>query len=186
MDYRRFFVWLSLLLLVFSSLLLISCGTKLYSTERVWRYDNPPQWKRRAPIKVMAAGDVLSVKESLDYWNRSVGCKLFEQIEHGEPDVVVLQGGNSGYAGSTDLVIVQDRPVSVIKIFNRGSDNIITAYLVLTHELGHALGLGHDTYLQRSIMYPYVIFDFMSDDWERPLPQITTADRNGVREKYCQ
>lgn len=110
------------------------------------------------------------------FWNRWIGCEALE-VSYNTADIVVLEepvkdGRLGGY---------QKR---VIRLYSPGDD--ASSFLVLAHEMGHALKLAHSDN-PRSVMYPRLGFDFLGDyDQFEAWPIVEARYVKELQDRYCR
>lgn len=169
--------WGHAIILVICLLLLLAgvfshCGCKRLielntDNSPVW-VDNAPAWDH-VPLKVDWSGLKNSafdgsVKEAMKVWNRAVGKQLLVPAGNDKADVLLLP--YEGSPCSNDFAAPLDSkaeaatfycPDGTAEVQFRTLSDVVTAYLVATHEFGHVLGLAHN---KRGIMAPVQV---MSD-----------------------
>lgn len=130
----------------------------------------PIRWGRY-PLYV-ASTDSDLVAPALEFWNASLGQRVFVQSTGARIDVLIevqAYAGETAGRGETSHMSVNGVLFSEIKLYGLrpGTE---AKYWVLAHELGHALGLAHDGDY-RSIMFPV----------SRGPGRVTRADREVLR-----
>lgn len=178
-----------LLLVGFATAYLLGCTPV---KETTWLNSESPKragWS--APLSVTTSNDVdqdeLSV--SVKFWNKQIGCPLLRIAEEGGD--ILLEHGNPTVSGEevshcsgkhvacTFLLIKGSRvqaPIFLIEPQGRGVDSWIWS-----HELGHALGLGHDIGRKLSVMRP----DAPNPFGRVEIMLVTDADRRAIRSRWC-
>jgi hypothetical protein len=135
------------------------------------------------PIRLQASEDyraveIQTLRNAVYVWNSWAGAKVFTVVPAGEDyDVFVSYGdpvigelwGIAAQAPHTKLDGVLKFDVLV---YESGAFQAAT----MVHELGHVLGLQHDTHNMRSIM--------RSGADNRVIPWLTTADARALQKKY--
>lgn len=93
-----------------------------------------------------------SIRAAFDSWNKHLGREVF--VEGEKSNLAILYGGESAVTGAqTILGLVDGKLSAVVYVYDRYSEPKVNVYKLLMHELGHVLGLVHDTD-RSSIMYP--------------------------------
>ena len=140
-------------------------------------------WDRRLiPLSVVTDGALPETQTAIDLVNSQVGCDLLEYAGDNDPlpDVSITAESSMSYgttrSGSTWHVRDARGMRARIDLYNTGDLTL----RVIVHELGHALGLDHDTFTG-SIMYPR-----QTDTRGMQFIRISDADRQTLRELYCR
>lgn len=140
-------------------------------------------WDRRLmPLSVVTDGALPETQTAIDLVNSQVGCDLLEYAEDTDPqpdvsitsESTMISGGTR--SGSTWHVRDARGMRARIDLYNTGDLTL----RVIVHELGHALGLDHDTFTG-SIMYPR-----QTDTRGMQFIRISDADRQTLRDLYCR
>ena len=160
----------------------------------VYDCNNPSrvQWKQKVPLQVTTirrdkspASDWQKylVKAGTDIINKQVGCPVFVDdpdaptlmVEFGHP-----QEANDPIAScrhiSTDGVMAHKAVITVRNVSDDAS-----AATIITHELGHAAGLGHSED-QSSVMRPIQPDDLIPG---MPVLRLTDASKRYLQERFC-
>ncbi len=111
-------------------------------------------------------------------WNAWLGFEVFVYTDEDVPDN--FQSGVIVYVPTpSELVLGQAFPVKTESSWVCVAGVLVTdvnVYRTATHEVGHCLGLSHDSENKGSIMYPYSM----------PGPyKVTAADRAALRKLYA-
>lgn len=135
----------------------------------------------RRPWKVLSLGGPefsKAVQEATKDLNGRVGCTLFVvPAEAAEPDIVITKGAVSSgpddhVGGSTSHKLVGDVWKADIVMYNLVL--VEELHRGLMHELGHAMGLAHDSF-KDSLMHKGTSgTDYLTD-----------GDKSALRERYC-
>lgn len=128
----------------------------------------------------------LEVRRAADRWNAALGFRAFEQVEDGFRAQIIIDLGvpaEPGWMdpGGTAEIRMDNGPGHFVecrvRTSNTGTEEIL--FYVLVHELGHCLGLDHDTW-DGSIMREK---QFSAPDL-RDAPRISDHDRALLRARY--
>lgn len=123
--------------------------------------DNVPlAWKVRVRVAIEPKADATwgsEIVAALMFWNAIVGRELLTVVDiTGSPDlIVVIDALPDNHAGVTMAwyhPITGEIGQAAIAIDERVRKD--SAYRVIIHEFGHALGLAHDEDDPQSVMYP--------------------------------
>lgn len=118
------------------------------------------KWSRKQiPLAVRLAMDSSSdvyrksIQEAMATWNREVGL-VFIEIQAGHADVIVQWGpSQDGMSGGYTRHIGSAGQLRYAVVTLTDPSDLHAVYRYAMHELGHVLGLAHDS-ATRSIMYP--------------------------------
>lgn len=118
--------------------------------------------------------DRAAVLKAVRVWNTWLGTDVFLVTANPVGADIVMHytmGQLLDPAGRADHVLRNGRPFFTVTMFGVYAGNP----LIITHELGHTLGLAHDPGRERSVMHP-------SGEWY--VPWLTAKDCRGLRNKY--
>lgn len=145
------------------------------STTVLCKTTYPLIWHQGAPLLVYADTIALeALTSAVEHWNEKLGFEMLRMTpDLGAADVVVMDApvDSTRYVGSTKHVLAATRMRAGVILFD-----VDVAYVVLLHELGHVLGLGHDLDPQ-SIMRPSI-------DTLAPNADIAETDLRALRALY--
>jgi predicted Zn-dependent protease len=176
------------------ALLLVACGTPptfqpVCRKGDVVTYEacaEPHIIKWALPIRVGLEPGLADYSDSLDMainrWNGAVSMRLFMRVD-GPADVTVSLGAvRKGIAGSVSHVYTGDVLSAAVRL--HGVADVTVAYHVLTHELGHVVGLAHD---QRptSIMHEALDTSGIMGGEELPMYLIGSEDVTALEKLYA-
>jgi len=125
-----------------------------------------------------------SAKEAMEFWNGWVGERYFVEDDVEDACVVMISAGSTGKASASSWHrrISTGQLIAVVEINNPG-DVMQTKYMI-AHELGHVLGLAHDT-SGGSIMETGVQFPSLMGDWAKERrPSVTCTDKKALNSVY--
>jgi hypothetical protein len=132
------------------------------------------------PVRVALDPEAIEHRQALDdaiaYWERETGLDLFVRVD-GPAGITVAIGSVSGSLVGKCTHSPGHALVELI-----GPLDGLAARVVLQHELGHALGLGHDR-APASIMFGELDVGLMTGE-ELPMFVVTGADRDALRAAY--
>ncbi len=146
--------------------------------------------KKQLPIRVLvepyhadeAARADKAVRSAVALWNQQTGLNLMTVVSRGNADAVVRWGVPT-VVGSSDEggYVAHHKDVdgymtAAVVIYYVATDDM--SHRVLTHELGHLIGLAHDSF-KASPMYP-VTEEKASMTFER----VTDFDRSVLKAAY--
>jgi len=144
--------------------------------------DDPVTWDpSRFPLSVTyeADFDPDDVHAGADFWNRGA-CPLFEVIGAGDHGDVVIEVGDDVAQDSYGGWGIRTCPAGMCGIvYVRQSSFETGPAIIVAHELGHLLGLAHDTTQNRSIMHPQAASQI-------GYINVTDKDRAALGEMYCR
>ena len=137
------------------------------------------------PIRVGLEPSLADYSDSLDMainrWNGAVSKRLFLRVD-GPGDVNVSLGPvRKGIAGSVSHVYTGDVLSASVQL--HGVADITVAYHVLTHELGHVVGLAHDK-RPTSIMHESLDTSGIMGGEELPMYLIGSEDSAALEKLY--
>lgn len=130
---------------------------------------------------------VASAEEAIDFWNDELDATALE-LTAGSSDVEVIHGSaadpgmGAAYHNTTDGALR-----ATVELRQPG--DVHEVYRVISHELGHVLGLAHDQ-ARASIMVGTLDVglvrdvDFSEDSFDFQLFLVTDADCSAIRKKY--
>ena len=126
-----------------------------------------------------------TVQAAADVWNGQTGFEIFRFVESGG-DAIVHWGApfEVGHSRGSEGGWVQHRIEDGRLLADVGIIHVATnrlAYLVTIHELGHLIGLAHDSY-EASPMFPITRDD--SDDRRMRATVVSSWDKNVIRGIY--
>jgi len=140
-------------------------------------------WDRsQVPVSVATDGLIGETQTSIDLINSQVGCDILEYVGDNDPspDVTVISEAamspGTGRGGATVHVRDASGMRARIELYAVGD----MATRVIVHELGHTLGLDHDSD-RSSIMYPR-----QTESSDLQFIMLTQSDRQTLRELYCR
>ena len=154
-----------------------------------------PTWE--LPIPVYSEPDFSeATKAAVEFMNDSIGCEVFTSHPHKEHvffGVSVVQDTGIRGLGEVDLhsrrVIVSEEYKSRGHmpngwIYMNGVQTLDVQYYVISHELGHVLGLLHDPYgLMKKMMKTFI--DLPEGQHFVPFPRMNDGDRLELNRRYC-
>lgn len=113
------------------------------------------------------------VLQAMGVWNDHMGTAVFKESTGPAANVVITMAPLSiwGFAGLAEHTRKNGITVFTVTVFQ----GYFGRADVITHELGHTLGLAHDPGNKRSIMYP-------SGNWV--VPGVTKADCQYLKDLY--
>ena len=123
-----------------------------------------------------------SVDEAIVFWEREVGLNLFHQIpwdDRVNADITIEPATGKG-RGSTSHTTAGGYLSAKVEIRYMG--DLCEVYRIVSHELGHALGLAHDPGAM-SIMTGELDF---GDDCFDHMWIVTDTDRSALRARYVR
>jgi hypothetical protein len=143
--------------------------------------DDPVTWDpSRFPLSVTyeADFDADDVHAGADFWNRGA-CTLFEVSGAGDHGDVVIEVGEDVAQDSYGGWGIRSCPAGMCGIvYVRQSSFETGPAIIVAHELGHLLGLAHDTTQNRSIMHPQAASQI-------GYINVTDKDRAALGERNC-
>ena len=131
--------------------------------------------------------DPRAVAAALELWNDAAGCRVLVPTDEPDADIYVTIGGRKPDADACGAAWRRGAE-AFVEVYDVGDLHV--EYLALAHELGHALGLGHDigTGMESSIMAPDAC-DHDALDLEglgiRPA-WVTHADGAALAGRFCR
>lgn len=156
------------------------------------------------PVVVSASADVAKhferqVREAVRDLNNEVGCTVLTtsgttaQVrvltiiddpcrDIGRPEPLPDTAGGATYV-CPELVHGQPVPQVTDILLSGGLVEPRKAYVIIKHELGHALGLDDDPGSD-DVMAPHLTEESWQD-WRRPLPWLSSRDRTALADRYC-
>lgn len=132
----KVFIFIQLILIP----LFIGCNNQLIERRESIQQENTldPIFNEY-PIKVKQ-NEELPIQEAIDFWNKSLGVKVYEMSDDGI-EIMRVDSLNEGEIGNASFLNVKCE----IKV-------TISEWHIIAHELGHCIGFGH-TDDKNSIMY---------------------------------
>lgn len=140
-------------------------------------------WDRSLiPLSVVTDGALPETQTAIDLINSQVGCDLLEFSDEKDsaPNIFIsaesTMSSGTGRGGATWHVRDSRGMRARIDLYGTGELTL----RVIVHELGHALGLDHDSFTG-SIMYPT-----QTDTKGLQFIRLTDPDRETLRDLYCR
>jgi hypothetical protein len=135
-------------------------------------------WDHRGALAAYSA----TIGSAMESWNRELGCTVFVQTsDHPDVKLTSFDAMPCGRYEHTEALAQDDAagtwlcPNGTADVQLQRLDDIGVAYVIFVHELGHVLGLAHDS---GGLMGPSVT----ATDFVRP----SAKDVHALRERYCQ
>jgi hypothetical protein len=160
--------------------LLSACPRRV---EPTW-LDDAPVWER---LPLLVEGELQEYDQGLDLaiktWNRAAGCAVYSWVATGGNVTVALDFPPMRYPELSDgaaagAYVTGDSAA----VYITAPGTVDQAVRIVTHELGHVLGLAHDPGWRLSVMRPDVAAQV-----HEGLPMLVTHnDAMALRERYCR
>lgn len=160
--------------------LLLGCGLHI-AKDRTWTTGAMAITWDHAPMFVWADPNIdkEALATAVNLWNSA--CKLLVITNDTDRADIMIHVG--AHKNTTTAAGTTEKATTHVKIFLYTAGSVTSNYLLLAHELGHALGLATDE-TKYSIMSDYASGDMFS--MNKSLPSASYNDLAALKQRYCQ